>query len=57
MVVLLDENKNNKIDKNFFGYPKEGFVVSNYSKIARPKFSKAVVKISKSPVKLKMLYP
>ncbi|MEJ6724243.1 MAG: DUF2141 domain-containing protein [Akkermansiaceae bacterium] len=57
VVVLHDENKNNKIDKNFVGYPKEGFAVSNYSKIARPKFSKAVMKLSKSPVKLKMLYP
>ena len=56
-VVLHDENKNRKLDKNFIGYQKEGFAISNYCKIARPKFGKALVKNPKSPVKLKLLYP
>ncbi|MDA8992143.1 DUF2141 domain-containing protein, partial [Akkermansiaceae bacterium] len=56
-VVLHDENKNQKLDKNFIGYPKEGFAISNYSKIARPKFAKALVENPMSPLKLKLLYP
>ncbi|MGC6426390.1 MAG: DUF2141 domain-containing protein [Akkermansiaceae bacterium] len=56
-VVLHDENENHKLDKNFFGYPKEGVAISNYRKLARPNFAKAVIKNPQSTVKLKMLYP
>lgn len=56
-VVLHDENENQKLDKTFIGYPKEGIAIPNYQKLARPKFAKAVLKTPKSPVKLKMLYP
>lgn len=56
-VVLHDENKNRKLDKNFFGYPKEGVAISNATKIARPKFAKARIVNPKSPLKLKLLYP
>ncbi|MGJ8698062.1 MAG: DUF2141 domain-containing protein [Verrucomicrobiaceae bacterium] len=56
-VVLHDENKNNKLDKNFIGYPREGVALSNYQKLARPKFAKAVTTNPGSPLKLKMLYP
>ena len=56
-VVLHDENENMKLDKNFIGYPKEGIAVSNYQKLARPKFHLAAITNPKSPVKLKMLYP
>ena len=55
--VLHDENGNQKLDKNLIGYPKEGVAISNYQKLARPKFPQAAIKNPKSPVKLKMLYP
>lgn len=56
-VVLHDENGNQKLDKNFFGYPKEGIAISNYGKLARPKFDKAALMNPSGKVKLKMLYP
>lgn len=56
-VVLHDENENLQLDKNLIGYPKEGVAISNYEKLAFPKFAKALVKEPKSPIQLKMLYP
>jgi uncharacterized protein (DUF2141 family) len=42
--VLHDENSNGKMDKSFFGIPREGFGVSNNPKIRRgpPSFSEAL---------------
>ena len=58
--VLHDENSNGKMDKNFFGIPKEGFAFSNnYApRLKSPSFSDAriVLKEPKKRAELKMLY-
>jgi uncharacterized protein (DUF2141 family) len=58
--VLHDENSNGKMEKNFFGIPKEGFAFSNnYApRMKSPVFSDAmfVLKQPKMKTELKMLY-
>jgi uncharacterized protein (DUF2141 family) len=58
--VLHDENENGKIEKSFWGIPKEGFAFScNYTpKYRSPVFSEAMLKLDKPRMteKLKMLY-
>ena len=43
IVAMHDENRNDKLDKNFFGVPKEGWGVSNgfFSKTHSPTFNGA----------------
>ncbi|MCB8994642.1 MAG: DUF2141 domain-containing protein [Bacteroidales bacterium] len=58
--VLHDENGNGKMEKNFFGIPREGFAFSNNDtpRIKSPSFSDAMIEL-KSPrmvSNLKMLY-
>lgn len=58
--ILHDENSNGKMEKNFFGIPKEGFAFSNnYApRIMSPSFSDAMI-VLKQPrmrAELKMLY-
>jgi len=43
-----DENNNNEMDKNFFGFPKEGAGLSNYKEKGFPSFNKAKVMIDKN---------
>jgi len=58
--VLHDENSNGKMEKNFFGIPKEGFAFSNnYApKIKAPSFTDAMISLKKSRMTadLTMLY-
>jgi len=61
LAVIHDENSNSKIDKDFFGRPKEGYAVSNNVKasmFAPPKFSDALFEhtASGTNLKLKILY-
>ena len=48
IVVLHDENRNMKLDRNLFGFPKEGFGFSNNPHIGLgpPPYAKAVMRIS-----------
>lgn len=48
VVALHDENKNMKLDKNIFGYPKEGFGFANNPHIGfgPPPFRSAVVRVA-----------
>jgi len=52
--VLHDENGNGKMDKGFFGIPKEGFGVSNNPKIRRgpPSFNEALFSLDTSKLEL-----
>ena len=47
VVVLHDENKNMKLDKNLFGYPKEGFGFANnpHVGLGPPAFRAAVLPV------------
>lgn len=58
--ILHDENSNGKMEKNFFGIPKEGFAFSNnYApKIMVPSFSDAMISLKQPKLRseLKMLY-
>jgi uncharacterized protein (DUF2141 family) len=48
IVVLHDENENRKLDRNIFGFPKEGFGFSNnpHVGLAAPPFASAVVHVA-----------
>jgi uncharacterized protein (DUF2141 family) len=48
VAVMHDENKNNELDTNFFGIPKEGNGVSNnvVNPLGPPKFQKAVFSLN-----------
>lgn len=54
IVAIHDENKNNKLDKNFLGIPKEGFGASNNpkTKISAPTFSEAKFNFNKNDYSL-----
>ncbi len=58
--ILHDENSNNKMDKYWYGKPKEGFGISNNPTVKRrqPKFDEAAVDLSKNNKELtvKMIY-
>lgn len=41
LAVHHDENKNDKVDTNFIGIPKEPLGLSNYEKVGRPDYDKA----------------
>lgn len=47
-VVIHDENSNMKLDRNFFGVPKEGFGFSNNPRVAfsAPSFQNAEVRVA-----------
>lgn len=48
IAVLHDENSNHKLDRNIFGYPKEGFGFSNNPKVhlTAPAFDTAAVPLA-----------
>jgi len=48
VVALHDENKNMKLDKNFFGFPKEGFGFANNPHVGfgPPPFQAAVLHVA-----------
>lgn len=48
VTVIHDENSNNKLDKNFFGIPKEGYGVSNNHTYAMssPKYAESTFTVS-----------
>jgi uncharacterized protein (DUF2141 family) len=62
VALLHDENKNNKMDSNRFGFPREGYGISNNSRPTRrgPKFSDARFVIPPSAkeqtIEVKMIY-
>ena len=62
VALLHDENKNDKMDSNRFGFPREGYGVSNNPKPSRrsPKFSDARFTVSPSnkeqAVEIKIVY-
>ena len=47
IALFIDKNKNNKIDKNFIGIPKEQFGFSNNAmgKLSAPSFEKAMFEV------------
>jgi uncharacterized protein (DUF2141 family) len=49
-----DENKNEGMDKNFIGIPKEGAGLSNYKEKGFPSFNKAKVLIDKNTSRLQI---
>lgn len=48
VAVLHDENSNHKLDRNFIGFPKEGFGFSNNPKVnlSAPNFSAAAFQVA-----------
>jgi uncharacterized protein (DUF2141 family) len=48
IAVLHDENSNHKLDRNFVGWPKEGFGFSNNPKVnlSSPSFDTAAIQIT-----------
>ena len=48
VVTIHDENKNQKLDRNFVGVPKEGFGFANNPRVrlSAPPFAMAVVHVS-----------
>ena len=60
VTVLHDENMNRKIDKNFFGIPKEGYGTSNNPKKAwhEPKWDEAAFPVDapEITVPIKLIY-
>ena len=59
IAALHDENKNHKLDRNFIGYPKEGFGFANNPHVGlkAPAFSAATVKVTgDTTVEIKMQY-
>jgi uncharacterized protein (DUF2141 family) len=48
IVVLHDENRNRKLDRNVVGWPKEGFGFANnpHVNLSAPPFSAAILRIS-----------
>ena len=61
ITVLHDENKNNKVDKNTFGKPVEGYGVSNNpmpKRFGPPEYSSGVISISnqKQNISIRLRY-
>ena len=58
--ILHDENSNEKLDKTWYGKPREGFGISNNPRIrfSPPKFEEAAVSIEpgKSEVEITIIY-
>ncbi len=58
--ILHDENSNEKLDKTWYGKPKEGFGISKNPKVkfGPPKFEEAavIIKPGKSEVEITMIY-
>jgi uncharacterized protein (DUF2141 family) len=58
--VLHDENKNEKMDSNFLGMPKEGFGISNNVRVKfrHPKFDEAkfIFNEKKNAVNINLIY-
>ncbi len=48
VVVIHDENRNHKLDRNIFGWPKEGFGFANnpHVGLSAPPFNQALVHIA-----------
>ena len=48
VVAIHDENKNQKLDRNFAGIPKEGFGFANNPRVrfSAPPFSAAIVHVT-----------
>ena len=56
IIVLHDEDSDQKLKKNLFGVPREGVGASNWLKFGRPKFANAVIDLKAGqvvPVKLR----
>jgi uncharacterized protein (DUF2141 family) len=60
VVAIHDENSNMKLDRNFFGIPKEGFGFSNNPKVflAAPSFQAASVPVScpATRIEIRLIY-
>jgi uncharacterized protein (DUF2141 family) len=60
VVVIHDENSNMKLDRSFFGIPKEGFGFSNnpHVVLSAPSFQAAAVAVScpATHVEIKLIY-
>jgi uncharacterized protein (DUF2141 family) len=58
--ILHDENSNEKLDKTWYGKPKEGFGISNNPKVkfGPPKFEEAALDLDseKTEMKIRMIY-
>ena len=60
IVVIHDENSNMKLDRNFFGIPKEGFGFSNNPRVtmSAPSFQAAAVPVScpATQIEIRLIY-
>ena len=60
VVVIHDENKNHKLDRNIFGIPKEGFGFANNPRVLlmAPPFSAATVQVScpVTQIEIRLIY-
>lgn len=60
IVVIHDENSNMKLDRNFFGVPREGFGFSHNPRVSfsAPSFQSAVIPVAcpKAQFEIKLIY-
>jgi uncharacterized protein (DUF2141 family) len=60
VVVIHDENSNMKLDRNFFGIPREGFGFSNNPRVSfsTPSFQSAVIPVAcpATQIEIKLTY-
>lgn len=60
VVVIHDENSNMKLDRNFFGVPREGFGFSHNPRVSfsAPSFQSAVIPVAcpKAQFEIKLIY-
>ena len=57
LAVIHDENTNEELDRNWVGYPQEGFGVSNNPTIhwQKPKFEEAVFSLNKQDLTISIM--
>ncbi|MBV6647439.1 MAG: DUF2141 domain-containing protein [Cyclobacteriaceae bacterium] len=56
VMVAHDKNKNNVIDKNFVGFPKEPVGASNMMRFGKPSFEKSKFKVGSSNIELEVRF-
>ncbi len=54
--VFLDKNKNEKVDRNFIGFPKEPVGASNMTRLGKPNFKKCLIEFTEAKKTIEVRY-
>ncbi len=54
--VFLDKNKNEKVDRNFIGFPKEPVGASNMTRLGKPNFKKCLIEFTEAKKTIEIRY-